>query len=251
MAKMTGCLKSLATLILLSDVQASITRTDIMKTLITKFIDYPAKNPGFLAGLILTTSLLVLTAGCDAEDSGVIRNEVPLPTDSQLNFLCEDEGIFPEECVLENPDNPYRTANVNDDTKFELSDDAPSAKSRYYVWATALARQPTGENQYFTALSLHQVYGESGSPTTREQTIKAYRSVLDNFFFSATFFVVPFPQGETAVAIAIKDEVGINLVTPTASSLVPLYSDPLFARDDISSWGYIWNPDNEIMSFFE
>jgi hypothetical protein len=222
-----------------------------MKTLIPKFFNYPAKNLSFLAGLMLTTSLFVLTAGCDVEDSGVIRNEVALPTDSVLNFVCENEGIFPEECVLENPENPYRTANVTDDTKFGLSDDAPSAKSRYYVWATALARQPTGENQYFTALSLHEVFGESGSPTTREQAIKAYRSVLDSFFYSATFFVIPFPEGEAAVAIPIKDEVGINLVNPAASSLVPLYSDPLFARDAISEWGYIWDPDNEIMSFFE
>ena len=212
---------------------------------------FSKQYPTRVAATMVACLMIALTAGCDVEDRGVVRNEVPLPTDSVLNFACEDEGVFPEECVLENPENPYRTANVTDDTKFGLSDDAPSAKSRYYVWATALARQPTGENQYFTALSLHEVFGESGSATTRGQAIKAYRSVLDNFFFSATFFVVPLSSGEAAVAIPIKDEVGTNLVTPAASSLVPLYSDPLFARDAISEWGYIWDPDNEIMSFFE
>ena len=211
--------------------------------------------PALLSATMVACLITALASGCDVEDRGVVRNEVPLPTDSILNFACEDEGIFPDECVLENTENPYRTANVTDDTKFGLSDAAPSAKSRYYVWATALARQPTGENQYFTALSLHQVFGESGSPTTRDQAIKAYRSVLDSFFFSATFFVVPFSSGEAAVAIAIKDEVGKNLVEPTDSSLVPLYSNPLFARDAISEWGYIYDPISEggtgIMSFFE
>ena len=210
--------------------------------------------PALLSATMAACLITVLASGCDVEERGVVRNEVPLPTDSILNFACEDEGIFPDECVLENTENPYRTANVTDDTKFGLSDAAPSAKSRYYVWATALARQPTGEKQYFTALSLHQVFGESGSPTTRDQAIKAYRSVLDSFFFSATFFVVPFSSGEAAVAIAIKDEVGKNLVEPTDSSLVPLYSNPLFARDAISEWGYIYDPISEggtgIMSFY-
>ncbi len=231
--------------------KASIARKDIMKKHHSRIHNPSKRYPALLAATMFACLTTALVSGCDVEDRGEVRNEVPLPTDSILNFACPDEGIFPEECVLENPENPYRTANVTDETKFQLSDEAPSAKSRYYVWATALARQPTGENQYFTAISLHEVFGESASPTTRDQAIKAYRSVLDNFFFSATFFVVPFSSGEASVAIPIKDEVGINLVTPTAASLVPLYSDPLFARDAISDWGYIWDPDNEIMSFFE
>ena len=223
----------------------------MMKIAISSMPDLTERYRRMLAGVMLAGSMILLTAGCDAEDSGVVRNEVPLPTDSTLNFACENEGIFPEDCVLENAENPYVTVNVTDDTKFQLNDDAPSAKARYYLWATALARQPSGENQYFTALSLHEVYGESASPTTREQALKAYRSVLDNFFFSATFFVIPVSQGDVAFAAALKDIVGENLFDPAAVSLVPLFSDPIFALEAISSWGYIYDPDTGIMSFFE
>ena len=206
-----------------------------------------------LALLVLTTPVILMTAGCDEIDSGVVRNTVDLPLDSTLNLACEDEGIFPEDCVLDNPGNPYASVAVTEDNKFQLNDEAPSAKSRYYLWATALARGAgiQGENQYYTALSLHEVFAESGSPTTREQAIKAYRSVLDNFFFSPTFFVVTINGEEASIAVSLKDIVGGNLFDPASSSLVPLYSDPVLALDDISSWGYVYDPESEIMSIFE
>jgi len=145
-----------------------------------------------LAVLILIAPVILITAGCDI-DGGQVQNSVQLPVDSVLNFRCEEEGIFPEDCVLDNPENPYVGVAVTEDNKFDLADAAPSAKSRYYLWATALARGAglQGENQFFTALSLQEVFGESGSPTTRDQARKAYRSVLDNFFLAPTFFVVP------------------------------------------------------------
>lgn len=221
-----------------------------MKKFVPSMLNCIEKNLNILAGITLTTLLLILTAGCDVEDSGVVRNTVELPIDSQLNFFCEDEGIFPDDCVLENPDNPYVTVNVTDDTKFELNDDAPSAKSRYYLWATALARQASGENQFFTALSLQEVFAESASPTTQEQAKKAYRSVLDNFFLSATFFGVPVTQGDVFFPVALKDNTGSNLFDPTAANLVSLYSDPIFALEDMGEWGYIYDPATGITSFF-
>jgi hypothetical protein len=154
---------------------------------------YAKQYMNMLALLMLTAPVILLTAGCDEIDSGEVQNTVQLPMDSVLNFRCEDEGIFPEDCVLDNPENPYVSVAVTEDNKFDLAADAPSAKSRYYLWATALARGAglQGENQFYTALSLHEVYGESGSLTTRDQARKAYRSVLDNFFLAPTFFIVP------------------------------------------------------------
>ena len=146
-----------------------------------------------LALLMLMAPVILMTAGCDEIDGGQIQNTVQLPVDSVLNFRCEDEGVFPEDCVLDNPENPYVSVAVTEDNKFDLANEAPSAKSRYYLWATALARGVglQGENQYYTAVSLHEVYGESGSPTTRDQARKAYRSVLDNFFLAPSFFTLP------------------------------------------------------------
>ena len=157
-----------------------------------KIQDYVKQYLNRLSVLMLTATVILVTAGCDEIDSGEVQNSVTLPVDSVLNFRCEDEGIFPEDCVLDNPENPYVSVAVTEDNKFDLAEDAPSAKSRYYLWATALARGVglQGENQYYTAVSLHEVFGESGSPTTRDQARKAYRSVLDNFFLAPSFFKV-------------------------------------------------------------
>jgi hypothetical protein len=209
--------------------------------------DYAKQYLNMLAVLVLTAPVILLTAGCDEIDSGQIQNTVDLPLDSTLNFACADEGIFPENCVLDNPENPYARVAVTEDNKFVLSDEAPSAKSRYYLWATALARGAglQGENQYYTAVSLHEVYAESGSPTTQEQAIKAYRSVLDNFFLAPTFFT------EFGIAVALKDLVGANLFDPASASLVSLYTDRALALADISEWGYVYDPETGIMSIFQ
>ncbi|MGD8581479.1 MAG: hypothetical protein PVG12_04215 [Gammaproteobacteria bacterium] len=206
-----------------------------------------------LAVLMFTAGLILMTAGCDEIDTGEVQNSVPLPVDSVLNFNCENEGIFPEDCVLDNPENPYARVSITEDNKFRLNEEAPSAKSRYYLWATALVRGAgiPGENQFYTALSLHEVYTESGSPTTRNQAIKAYRSVLDNFFLAPTFFVVPVDGEDASIAVSLKDIVGANLFNPTSPNLVSLYTDPALALSDISEWGYVYNPATGIMSVFE
>ena len=195
----------------------------------------------FLTLTLIT--FVLLASGCDV-DEGVVTNTIPLPTDSTLDLFCEDVGINAETCVLDDPANPYAHVAVNENTKFILNDDAPSAKSRFFVWATALARSPTGENQYYTALSLHELFAESGSPTTQEQAKRAYRSVLDNFFLSATFFVVSTPSGDVSFAAFLKDLVGQNLVEPTLPTIIALYTDKLLALSDMSDWGYIYDEDN-------
>jgi hypothetical protein len=213
----------------------------------------------FVATLIAGT-MIIFTTGCSEVDEGTVQNTVQLPTDSVLNFACEDEGIYLESCVLDNPENPYANVAIiadeddpdNPNNKFVLSDAAPSAKARYYVWATALAKGAgiPGENQYYVAVSLHEVFAESGSPTTREQALKAYRSVLDNYFLNPTFFG-PFGEKEIVYAAALKDLVGQNLVEPVPP-LVSFYDDlPLEALGELSEWGYIYNETTKVVTFFQ
>jgi hypothetical protein len=201
---------------------------------------------------LIAGSMILLTAGCSEIDSGTVQNTVPLPVDSTLNFQCENEGIYLETCVLDNAQNPYANVAVTEDNKFELSDDAPSAKSRYYLWATALAKGAgiPGENQYYTALSLHEVYAESASPTTRDQAKKAYRSVLDNYFLAPTFFG-PFTPEDSYFSVFVKDLVGENLYDPSAGNLVSFYADPINALAEISEWGYVYDIENKIMSVYK
>ena len=196
---------------------------------------------GYMTLMLIT--FVLLASGCDVDD-GIVLSAIPLPTDSAVDLFCEDAGINTEACILDDPDNPYANATVNEDTKFVLNDDAPSAKSRFYLWATALARSPTGENQYYTALSLHELFAESSSPTTQAQAKTAYRSVLDNFFLSATFFVVTLPSGDVSFAAPLKDIVGANLHNPTGATLVSLYTAQIFALSDMSQWGYIYDTTN-------
>jgi hypothetical protein len=132
--------------------------------------------------------LLGLLAACGGSEGGYEVDQVELPVDYTLNLYCEDAGIADSRCILDDPENPYARSLVNDENKFELYDESPSAKSDFYLWATALARAPTGENQYYTALSLHDLYTQGGSEVARNQAKRAYRSLLDNYFDSLTFF---------------------------------------------------------------
>ena len=125
---------------------------------------------------------------------------IELPTDLVLNLCSKDAGITGEFCVLDDGNNPFRNTptrefDVNNPDaiiKFDLAADIPpgpsGAKARFYFWATALARRPSGENQYLTAQALHELYTAGGDPIIREQALKAYRSVLDNFLGSVIVF---------------------------------------------------------------
>jgi hypothetical protein len=225
-----------------------------------KILNYLEQHLKMLATLVVTGAMIFLAAGCGV-DGGKVENEVQLPTDSTLNFHCEEEGIYKEDCVLDNSENPYANVAItadpddpdNPNDKFVLNDAAPSAKARYYLWATALAKGAgiPGENQYYTALSLQEVFAESGSPTTRDQAVKAYRSVLDNYFLQPTFFVIIVDGEEVAFAASLKDLTGENLYDPVIPTLVSLYTDPIFALEDMSEWGYIYDVTNKTTTEFK
>jgi hypothetical protein len=234
-----------------------------------KILNYIEQHLKTLTATLIAGSMILLTAGCGEVDGGKVVTDIPLPTDSVLNFACADEGIYLERCVLDNPANPYANVAITepkdeepDDpceelydptSKFTLSDDAPSSKAKYYVWASALAKGVglQGENQYFTAFYLQAVYAESGSPTTREQAKKAYRSLLDNYFLGPTFDKYEVATCvDVKVAAALKDRVGENLYDPTDPVLVSLYAIPDSALQDIGEWGYIYDTTNQIMSIF-
>jgi len=184
--------------------------------------------------VVLSLSFVVAT-GCDVKD-GDVQNEIPLPTDTSLTLYSANEGIYPDTSILQDPANPYATSSVNESNKWELDNTCPSPKSRFYLWATALANIPTGENQFKTAEALHALYGEGGSISAKEQAIKAYRSVLDKFFNSATYYKATWLPGNPAYAVPLKDLVGQNLYDP--ADLVPLYSTPTYAQVAMGEWGY-------------
>lgn len=141
----------------------------------------------FKISLILMAISAALTGCVDTSDSQVV-NETTLPIDARIDLPCADAGLVNSDCILTDPNNPYARVNVNNETKWQLDQDAPSAKSRFYLWATALAKTPIGENQYYTAVALHALYSEGGSPNAQSQAKKAYRTFLDQFYNEQSYY---------------------------------------------------------------
>ncbi|MCA9622068.1 MAG: hypothetical protein KC731_23755 [Myxococcales bacterium] len=106
------------------------------------------------------------------------------PTDTSM-------GIHPSQAVLLDENNPFRKLEISLDGKFQIEANGSNAAA-FYGWATVLARQPTGEHQFFAAVNLAQMVQnrevENRSlETVRLMAIRAFQSVLDNFPDSVTF----------------------------------------------------------------
>ena len=203
----------------------------------------------------LLLGLCVLAAsGCDGRSNsdGLVINEIILPTDTLLNLACAEVGINDEGCVLEDPENPFAFVpipefdvnNPDAETKFDLAARIPAgptgAKARFYLWATALARRPSGENQWLTARALHELFDANQDPLIQAQALKAYRSVLDNFFGSVTFFEC---CGGIAFPGTLNELVADDLYRTQATGfrrLVP--GDPLNVLSLLGEWGYTYRP---------
>lgn len=199
-------------------------------------------------GWLLVVVSIAFTLGCREvdENDGLVINAIELPVDSSLVLYCEDAGIAAEPCILDDPDNPYALTPINDDNKFALNDAAPSAKARFYLWATAQAMSPRGENQFFVGQALQQMFGESGSELARSHALRAYRSVLDNYFYSATFFEADFlPGDDIFFPFPVRKLVGQNMVSP-AATLPELFDEPAQALEAFGQWGYTYDDQNTL-----
>lgn len=197
------------------------------------------KSIAVLSSVII---LIVLLSACDRKN-GTIVDIIELPTDYELTLYGADEGIYPNTDILKDPNNPYADANVYMENVWDLNDECPSAKSKFYLWATILAKSPTGEYQYYTAQSLHELYTVGGSENAREQAKKAYRATLDHFFDSVTWWQAWWINDETYYAVLLRNLVGESMYDPSELNLLPLYNDPAQALADLSEWGYYYNTD--------
>lgn len=215
----------------------------------------------------LLAPLVLMVAACSppAPDEGRVISDIVLPSDVVLDLYCENVGVHPETCVLDDPANPFATTpitefDVNNPeapfNKFDLATSLPpgptGAKARFYFWATALARRPSGENQYYTALALHELFDANSNALStdeivRAQALKAYRSVLDNFFGSVTVFTCCADLSPTGDPVAFP----VSLAVLTTDSLHRtdrtgfrrlVDGDPLLVIQLLLDWGYIYTP---------
>ena len=209
--------------------------------------------------LMLLGLVVLATTGCKtgSQDSGdgVISNDIVLPTDTNLTLACENVGIYTETCIEDDPANPYRNVGISefdDNTeeegnKFALNDAIPpgptGAKARFYLWATALARRSGGENQWYTARALHEVWSAQPikNDKIREQALRAYESILQNYFGSVTFFDFVDPP----ISVQLNQWVGFDLLCPIAI-LNDLFARPFPAGKSfiveglLADWGFTY-----------
>lgn len=226
-----------------------------------------------LMTLILGFGFLA-AGGCESpsDTDGEVINGILLPTDVVLNLACANVGVYPENCVLGDPENPFVTTTIVEfdpnnplqDDKFDLLATLPEgpegAKARFYLWATALARRPSGENQWYTAKALHELFDANSNVLStdelvREQALKAYRSVLDNFWGSATFFecdlCAPDENGELIKFPAqLNEQVGDNLFRFDSTGFRGLIEGgDIRVLELIGIWGYTYIPATAASGF--
>ena len=210
----------------------------------------------FKGASIMLTGLFALgLAGCESpgEADGTVANSLVLPTDVVLDLACADVGINTEQCVLLDPENPFINVvvaefdvnNPDAETKFDLNALIPAgetgAKARFYLWATALARRPSGENQWYTAQALHELWDANGDEIIRDQALRAYRSVLDNFFGSVTFFTF----GGATTPVQLNQLTADNLFRPASTGFrVLIEGGERVVLEVLGEWGYTYLPAN-------
>jgi hypothetical protein len=114
------------------------------------------------------------------------------------------EGIYPDRSVLSDPNNPFATYPLGANTRWDLLPPAPgsplldvSAVAAFYAWATTLAAQPSGENQFYTATMLAALSNrpfllvdpdpDGGVRQTRQMAIAGFQRMLDAFPDAVTY----------------------------------------------------------------
>jgi hypothetical protein len=143
--------------------------------------------------LLVVPALGLLLAGCNPADG----TATSVASNDGFSLYCPNVGIAADQCILSDPENPYAGETVDDTTKYTFANAAANARDKFYVWATAQANSQSGENQYYTALSLQQLYDANANASAQAQAKLAYKSVLDNYFDSSA--------GDPAPGIAISN----------------------------------------------
>jgi hypothetical protein len=132
--------------------------------------------------------LAIAVSGCAADGDPWDGEDLP---GAPLHLASADEGIHPDRSVLEDPANPFDVGALSDDTVWLLQRNGGNVAA-FYAWATANARGPTGERQYYAALDLKAIYELDQAdadelPDVRDHAIRAFQAVLDFFPTSVTY----------------------------------------------------------------
>ncbi len=109
-------------------------------------------------------------------------------SDLDVVLVDRDAGVHPSTSVLDDPGNPFDARVLAVKWEVLASDCAPG----FYAFATALAIQPTGEHQYYTAWCMQQLVDTARLRSEDDHVgwsiaVRGYQQVLDAFPGSVTY----------------------------------------------------------------
>ena len=151
---------------------------------------------------------------------------------AEIEFVYTDSshGVHPNTGVLFDSNNPFRPPMGEDRWRIESSSYAPA---RYYSWASQLAVEPIGENQFYTASALaDMVTLEELDPYELyyawEMAVAAHQAVL-------TYF----PESVSYLADGVTD---FPLLPLSYEALISLGAEP-------QGWSKLLDEDGEPVYF--
>ncbi|MBN1336808.1 MAG: hypothetical protein JXB39_12700 [Deltaproteobacteria bacterium] len=110
---------------------------------------------------------------------------------TELEFVpySPDEGVYPDESVLVDPNNPF-AGGIGDQAKWDVFASGPV--HGFYAMAQSLVQIPTGEHQFYTAYAAHGIYAyELAEPEdlymVYDIAVRGYRTVLEEFIDDVTY----------------------------------------------------------------
>lgn len=183
----------------------------------------PPTRATLLAAVVIAAA--ALEAGCEV-DPAQARFGLPV-AGLTLRLFSDDVGVHPSKDILADPENPFAVSGVGAETKWELLADGGNVAA-FYAWGTLLAKQPTGEHQFYTARMAAAIAGTGAVPDAdrarlRAIALRGFQAVLDAFPESVTFDAL----GSTA----------FRLATPAYQAIIDLGGRP---RGD---WVVVATPD--------
>jgi hypothetical protein len=149
-----------------------------------------------------TLTILTLTAialgGCTRKPAFLYGDDL---TNVVFHLAGPNMGVYPDQSVLSEPNNPFANDPPNTNCAPDLGAGCTAkwliqanagAVVGFYSWATLDAITPSGENQYYAALDLQQIYqtgqaDQGDLPTVKTLAIRGYQAVLDYFPTSVTY----------------------------------------------------------------
>ncbi len=163
---------------------------------------------------LLLLTMVSTTGGCAADGEPWAPADL---TGMTLELHGANEGVYPDQSVLADPNNPFAAGAIGQETIWKIQSNGGNVAA-FYAWATACARGPSGERQFYAALDLKAIFQmnqavEADMPKVRELAIRGFQAMLDNFPDAVTY-----------------DSTGMipyDLATPSVLAILELGGKPL------------------------